>query len=311
MPKVSVIIPTYNRGRFVGKAIESVLDQNFDDFEVIVVDDGSTDNTHQTLQRYGNRIRYIYQENAGASAARNTGIKAARGEWLAFLDSDDEWMPGYLAKQIQRAGEVPGLCMQTTDCTFFNLDGRSHTYFEMNGTLAEFKGDDYLVFREPFSFIVKHGPWQVGATIIRVEAIKKAGLFDPNLNLSEDFDLMARVALLGSFAVVKEALVNIHRRSESIECLTGRANQNPLGARETDEKMYAKLTQIKTLSHRERKALNEVMSANRRAIGNLMMQNGNVMEARECYRRALFIHPSVRSLGKYLLSWSAKLTNFL
>ncbi len=307
MPKVSVIIPTYNREKFVAKAIESVLNQTFNDIEVIVVDDGSTDGTRWTLERYKDKIHYVYQENAGVSAARNTGIEAAKGEWLAFLDSDDEWTPEYLAKQIQRTGQAPGICMQTCDCLFIGLDGQTQSYFEINGGLAEFKGRDYLCFREPFRFIVKHGPWQVGATIIRREAIDKAGLFDTSLKISEDFDVMARVALQGPFAMIKQALVKIYRREEEIECLTQHAKANLVQHRETDERMYEKLGQIKTLSRRERKALNEVMSANRRAIGNLLLKNGNVKEARECYRRALLIHPSIRSLGKYLLSLPAKL----
>jgi glycosyltransferase involved in cell wall biosynthesis len=306
MPTFSVIIPTYNRGTFVARAIESALNQSFNDLEVIVVDDGSNDGTRQTLEGYRNRIRYLYQENAGVSAARNTGIQSATGEWLAFLDSDDEWTAEYLSKQIQRAGEVPGICMQTADCLFMGLDGQAGSYFEMNGSLAGFKGEDRLIPVEPFSFILKHGPWQVGSTIIRAEAIKKAGWFDTSLKISEDLDLMARVALQGPFALIKGTLVHIHRRDESIECLTGLARQNPLQARESDEKMYAKLKRIKTLTRREHKALNEVMSANRRAIGNLLLKNGKVKEARECYRRALFIHPSIRSLGKYLLSLPVK-----
>jgi glycosyltransferase involved in cell wall biosynthesis len=306
MPTVSVIIPTYNREQFVAKAIESVLNQSFQDHEIIVVDDGSTDNTSQTLERYQNKIRYIYQKNAGASAARNTGVNASKGEWLAFLDSDDEWTAEYLSKQIQKAGELPGVCMQTSDCLFIGLDGQTRSYFEINGSLAEFKGGDHLIPAEPFSFIIKHGPWQVGSTIICAQAIKKAGLFDTSLKLSEDLDLMARVALQGPFALIKKALVHIHRRDESIESLTRQARQNPLQARESDERMYEKLKRIKALTRREHNTLNKVMSANRRAIGNLLMKNGQVKEAREFYRRALFIHPSMRSLGKYVLSLPVK-----
>ena len=114
-PKVSVIIPTYNRENFVVKAIDSVLCQEFKDYEIIVVDDGSTDNTKKNLKRYGDKIKYIYQDNSGVSVSRNTGIKYSTGEWLAFLDSDDEWMPDYLLTQIEKANENPDICMQTTD----------------------------------------------------------------------------------------------------------------------------------------------------------------------------------------------------
>lgn len=92
--KVSVIIPTYNYGRFLGEAIQSVLDQTFTDFELIVVDDGSTDNTKEVVSSFkDSRIKYIFQENCGVSAAQNTGIRASTGEYIAILGSDDKWFP--------------------------------------------------------------------------------------------------------------------------------------------------------------------------------------------------------------------------
>lgn len=90
---VSVVIPAYNAGEYLGRAIDSVLAQTQPAAEIIVVDDGSADNTADVAQGYGERIRFIQQENAGASVARNTGIEAAASEWIAFLDADDEWLP--------------------------------------------------------------------------------------------------------------------------------------------------------------------------------------------------------------------------
>jgi glycosyltransferase involved in cell wall biosynthesis len=301
-PLVSVIIPTYNREKYVVRAIDSVLSQAFKDYEIIVVNDGSTDKTKENLKRYGNQIKYIYQDNTGVSAARNTGIKYSSGKWLAFLDSDDEWNPEYLSKQIEKTGEIPGICMQTTNCLFIGLNGQTRSYFEINGSLPEFKGENYLYLEEPFRFVVKHGPWQIGSTIILAEAITRAGLFDTSLKLTEDYDLMARVALQGPFGMISKVLVNVYRRDESIACLTNQVKENPVQARESDERIYEKLRQIDTLNRKERKALNEIMSANRRAMGNLLLENGMTKEARDCYKRALFIDPSIVSLGKYILS---------
>ena len=103
LPKVSVVIPTHDRAHLVGRAIRSVLAQTFQDFEIIVVDDCSVDNTKEVVQSLADsRIRYLRHEiNRGGSAARNTGIGAARGEWIAFLDSDDEWLPKKLEKQLE------------------------------------------------------------------------------------------------------------------------------------------------------------------------------------------------------------------
>src|SRR5215831_13870333 len=94
MPFFSVIIPTYNRATCVGRAIESVLRQTFQDYELIVVDDGSTDKTAEVVRQYGERIVFVSQPNRGVSAARNAGVSRAAGDWVAFLDSDDEWLPG-------------------------------------------------------------------------------------------------------------------------------------------------------------------------------------------------------------------------
>ncbi|HKK53946.1 MAG TPA: glycosyltransferase family A protein [Patescibacteria group bacterium] len=101
-PKISVIIPTYNRANFLPRAIKSVLNQTFKDFELIIVDDGSTDNTKEVINNYlknDDRIKYIYQQNSGGPPKpKNTGIKIAKGEYIAFLDSDDEWFKDKLKK---------------------------------------------------------------------------------------------------------------------------------------------------------------------------------------------------------------------
>ena len=102
MPEVSVIIPTFNYGRFLEQAIQSVLGQTFQDFELIVVDDGSTDDTREVLARFESdrRVRCLFQANRGDAAARNTGILNAGGRYVAFLDSDDYWMPEKLERQL-------------------------------------------------------------------------------------------------------------------------------------------------------------------------------------------------------------------
>src|SRR5690349_3602213 len=100
MPKVSVIIPTYNRAQFIARAVDSVLEQTYKDFEIIVIDDGSSDNTQEILKAYEGKIRYVYQQNKGISAARNRGIQEAKGEYIAFLDSDDVWKPEKLSVQV-------------------------------------------------------------------------------------------------------------------------------------------------------------------------------------------------------------------
>src|SRR4051812_30232823 len=98
-PQVSVIIPAHNSADFIGTAVESVLAQTFADYEIVVVDDGSTDGTREVLERFEGRIVYLHQQNRGVSAARNAGIRRSRGELVCFLDADDIWRPEKLARQ--------------------------------------------------------------------------------------------------------------------------------------------------------------------------------------------------------------------
>jgi glycosyltransferase involved in cell wall biosynthesis len=108
-PQVSVVIPAYNCAAYVGQAVDSVLRQTYTDWEIIVVDDGSRDDTKLILEQYGDRIRYIYQQNQGVSIARNRGIELARGEFIAFLDADDYFLPDKIAAQIAVFAAQPNL----------------------------------------------------------------------------------------------------------------------------------------------------------------------------------------------------------
>jgi glycosyltransferase involved in cell wall biosynthesis len=106
-PGVSVVIPAYNYARYLPIAIDSVLKQDYPHYEIIVVDDGSTDNTAEVVAGYGNKVRYIHQKNAGLPAARNTGIKAAGFDFVGFLDADDQWLPEMLGTAMGKFGELP------------------------------------------------------------------------------------------------------------------------------------------------------------------------------------------------------------
>ena len=117
IPRVSVIIPSFNRAHCIAGSVESVLAQTFQDLEVIVVDDGSTDDTQEVLARFGNRVRVIRQENGGVSAARNAGIRAARADWIAFQDSDDTWRPEKLQTQIDCLQKYQGQICFTRSVT--------------------------------------------------------------------------------------------------------------------------------------------------------------------------------------------------
>jgi glycosyltransferase involved in cell wall biosynthesis len=181
-PRVSVIIPTYNRACMVGEAIESVLDQNYSSFELIVIDDGSTDQTPDLLRSFGRRIIAIRQENKGVSAARNLGISHASGELIAFLDSDDLWLPGKLTAQVDFFRRNPAsLICQTQEIWIRN--GRrvnpKHRHEKRSG----------MIF-EPSLALCLVSP---SAVIMRRRLFDRVGRFDENLPACEDYDLWLRI----------------------------------------------------------------------------------------------------------------------
>jgi glycosyltransferase involved in cell wall biosynthesis len=214
-PKVSVVIPTYNRADKVRKGVESVLSQSFTDLEVIVVDDGSSDETGQTLQQaFGDRIRYYFQPNQGVSVARNKGIEEARGEWIAFLDSDDLWEKEKLECQLralERFGPQCGACY--TDVRFFN-HSETRTMFQ----LAEenYRHEDAMgVNTDVLRLLVRPGGAGMvvclSSFLARGDAMRKTGGFDPSLLYSQDSEFMFRLAMLTSFCYVNRPLVLFDR----------------------------------------------------------------------------------------------------
>ena len=194
MPKVSIIIPTYNRAGTIVRALESVLDQTFTNYEVIVIDDGSTDNTRLALAPYLSKIKYIYQDNRGVSSARNRGIRESKEELIAFLDSDDVWLPRKLEKQVEFLVSNRKVFILACLAEGDTIDPK---HLKMRKAQNQF-----LIFLEtPF-------PENVSRYLVRKECFEKCGLFDPSLPRSEDWELWLRFIKKGfRFDFVEEPLV--------------------------------------------------------------------------------------------------------
>lgn len=182
-PLVSVVIPTYNRAWILSEAIDSVLDQDFKDFELIVVDDGSTDATQDLLSKYGHRIRIIEKENGGVSSARNRGILSAKGKLIAFLDSDDVWLPRKLTHQVNLFREDPHILISQTEEIWIRNGrrvnpGRRHQ--KVSGMI--FKNSLDLCLVSP------------SAVMMNRKIFDDIGLFDEDLPACEDYDLWLRIS---------------------------------------------------------------------------------------------------------------------
>jgi glycosyltransferase involved in cell wall biosynthesis len=183
MPRVSVIIPTHNRKAFVLEAVASVLAQTYGDYELILVDDGSSDGTGEALKRYEEHLQYLYQENQGVSAARNCGLELARGEFIAFLDSDDLWLPKKLAIQVAFMDQHPEAQICYTDEIWIRRGVRVNP----KKRHAKYSGWVYP-YCLPLCII------SPSSALMRRVLFEQVGTFDPQLPVCEDYDLWLRVA---------------------------------------------------------------------------------------------------------------------
>ena len=190
---VTAVIPAYNAGKYIARTIDSVLAQIRPADEIIVVDDGSTDDTADVVSRYGSKVIYIYQENAGASAARNAGIKAAGCEWIAFLDGDDQWLPEHLSMQTQLLQQNPDLVWSTAN---FNrcLCGFDRQGSDINPAKAEKLLDRKDYFQDYFqAYKAGAGGW-TGTMVIKRDTIIEAGLFRQAQPKANDLDMWWKIA---------------------------------------------------------------------------------------------------------------------
>lgn len=182
MSKVSIIIPTFNRRDYITIALDSVMAQTYKDYEIIIIDDGSSDDTKEVLKPYQDKIRYFYQDNRGIPATRNRGIGEAQGDYIAFLDSDDYWLSEKLERQIGCFSKHPHYGMVATRCSCTTPDGR---FLKKNRP-----GKSGRVLMDLFkaNFI------RTSSAMIKKECFEKVGLFDESLPECEEYDLWLRIA---------------------------------------------------------------------------------------------------------------------
>ncbi|HIO10636.1 MAG TPA: glycosyltransferase [Deltaproteobacteria bacterium] len=200
MPKITAILPTWNRAEWLEKSIQSVLDQTFGDFELVVVDDASTDSTAEIIERYSGKIRTIvFSENRGVSAARNAAIKNSDSEWIAFLDSDDFWHPDKLQKQIAQTKMRPACPLHFTDEIWIRNGVR------VNPKKKHQKKEGWIF--QPSLALCLMAPSTV---ILRRELFEVHGLFDENLPVCEDYDLWLRLTAQHPVALLNEKLMTRH-----------------------------------------------------------------------------------------------------
>ena len=209
-PLVTFIVPTHNYGKYLLEAVDSALAQTYPNFELIVVDDGSTDNTPELMAPLQDRVRYIRQEQRGPSAARNAGIKVARGELIAFLDADDLWLPDKTRLQVSYLLEHPEVGLVSTRTTLLDEAGGSPSYREQpREPILE------LPAGKAFRDLFRHTNYIATSTVIlRRECLEAVGVFDESLSRVEDKNLWLRVGRCFGIARLPQRLA-LHRQHQS------------------------------------------------------------------------------------------------
>ncbi len=221
-PQVSVVICAYNAAPYIGATLESVFAQTYRDYEIIVVNDGSTDDTEQVLAPYFNRILYVRQDNAGPGAARNTALRCALGRYIALLDSDDQWLPHYLETMLTQMKAAPEIDVLYPNAILFGTpqwDGK--LFQDVCPSSAPVTLEKFLT-RECNVFI---------SAVFKRDILDVVGMFDESLCGSEDFDLWLRMLQQGyRFAFLTEPLARYRKRADSLSSSSTRYFQNVLRA---------------------------------------------------------------------------------
>ena len=285
MPKVSVVIPVYNGARTIGRALESVFAQTFRDFEIIVVNDGSTDDTASVLAGYGDRIQVVSQSNRGVSAARNAGLRVSVGEYLVFLDDDDEWMPEMLARCTAVLDEDPDCVLVYTGVLKVDLTGMPTPDQEpLTGGVES-----------PTIAQALARPWTIVPSqfLVRRSVLERTNGFDERLGGPEDIYFLLQAREQGYFRSIPELLVRKATRPLYPKALK-REPACDLLVRLVRERYGASADGF---IREFRRARMKVMKHTAR----LLMEEGRPRDARRCLARVIYYQPaSLKAYRRYL-----------
>ncbi len=294
MPAVSVVVTAYNAERWIEETIRSVLAQTWRDLELVVVDDGSTDATAQIVKRYGAPVRYLHQENQGQPAARNAGIRAARGRYVAFLDADDLWLPTKLERQMSLFEDDPDLAWCYTDAFLFDSKtGRTMQTASQANSLHE---GDILRPLLLANFIASPTP------VVRRDVFEEVGYFDQAPAVrgggGEDWDMWLRIAARHPIGLVRAPLAKYRLHHTSMT-----------QAMDLDHALRGRLGAVERAA---RRSPERVAGVKRRAMANVHATVGRWALNREERSKARgFFFKALRHAPTSLYAWTYALASLL
>jgi glycosyltransferase involved in cell wall biosynthesis len=303
MAKVSVIIPTYNSAAFLLQTVDSILNQTYGDVELFVIDDGSTDNTRQILEPYLGRLTYLYQENQGESTARNEGVRLSHGEYVAFLDSDDYWLPEKLEREVKFLDAHPETVLVYAQNYVINRAGE-RIRFRGN----EIMGDGTPGVQPVFDRLVLDNLIVTpGVVLVRRSALEQTRGFDGSIQYGEDWDLWLSLAVLGPFGYIPEPATcyRIHRpdRRLRIEASDEFVQQNEIIL----EKAFARRSDAHSHALPALQPLSPLRALRAQAFGGLYLRSallnyelGDVERGADYMRRAVETDPGLLEKREWL-----------
>lgn len=214
LPEVSVVIPAYNCGNHLARAIDSVLGQTCQPLECIIVNDGSTDSTAQVAESYGDKVTLIHQKNQGASSARNAGLFRAAGDYTAFLDADDYWHPSKLEKQLRLMREHPEVVLVSTGLSWYH-HGESVVDADYKEASRPYS-DDQVDIHSDLLALFRNPYLGTPTVMVRTDRAREVGGFDIHLPIAEDLDFYFRVCSKRTYAKIRQPLTVIEVREGSL-----------------------------------------------------------------------------------------------
>jgi len=278
-PAVSVIIPTYNCSGFLAESIRSVLAQTFGSLEVVVVDDGSTDDTAEVVAGFESRVRYVHQNNSGTAAARNTGIRNARADVIAFLDHDDLWLPGKLEQQMPVLTSDTAIGMVFCGRQFFNTYTGEIT--SIHPAEAELGVHDFLA----------HDTIALQSAIVPRSVFERVGLFDETLLGTDDWEMCIRIAERYRVVGVPDVLVNIRGHSGQQGIMSDRMFTNSMRVLEKHSGLHLDCLQCRDAIRQSKQIIREDYYQRRSANAKKLSGEGRVLQGAVEMVRGLARYP--------------------
>ena len=285
---ISVVIPSYNYGRYLRTAVDSALAQTARPMEILVIDDGSQDDTREVMQAYvpNPYVHYIYQENRGLSAARNTGILAATGEWVAFLDSDDAWHPQKLERVTHVIEKNPELSAVSSDNVCFETVLPEAERLRPDRQPLKSIGLRDLVYGVPFS--------GGSGAVVRRECFQRVGLFDESLRAVEDLEMWLRIAARYPMVRLQEPLnfVRVHATS-----MSAKADLMEQNHQKVVDKVFAHIPELRGKWLWKRVATARL----HRGVAIMHFEAGNRLAGRRSLRRSISACPWTSGQASWLV----------